>query len=152
MTADNKRKPAVAQSSNLLINLARGMRRQQTDAERKLWAALRDRQITGTKFRRQVPIGPYVVDFVSREKRVVVELDGGQHASQREADNERTAFLESRGYRVVRFWDNEVLCETRAVLEQISKAVSDPHPTLSLQGEGLLDPWADAQATLSSAP
>ena len=152
MTSTNKRTPAAPHNSNLLINLARGMRRQQTDAERKLWTALRDRQITGTKFRRQVPIGPYIVDFVSREKRVIVELDRGQHANQREADNERTVFLESRGYRVVRFWDNEVLRETHAVLEQISKAVSDPHPTLSLQGEGLLDQCADAQATVTSAP
>jgi very-short-patch-repair endonuclease len=98
------------------------MRNEQTDAERKLWMCLRTRQVNGLKFRRQHPIGRYIVDFCCSERYLVVELDGGHHASQAQADQRRTAFLAQRGYRVLRFWDHEVLVNTEAVLQRIADA------------------------------
>jgi very-short-patch-repair endonuclease len=83
--------------------------------------------VVGEKFRRQVPMGPYVVDFVSHRSRLIVELDGGQHAVQMEHDRERTRWLESRGYRVIRFWNNQMLTETEPVLEAIALALA-PSP------------------------
>jgi len=111
-----------------LRNRARRLRRDQTDAEAKLWARLRTRQFCGLKFRRQHPIGPYVADFCCVERGLVVELDGGQHATQAEADQKRSIFLEQRGYRVLRFWDNEVLVSPDAALEQIVWDLNNPHP------------------------
>ena len=92
-------------------DFARGLRRRQTDAERRLWARLRDRRLLGAKFARQVPIGSYVVDFCCRERKLIVELDGGQHAAHADHDAGRTAFLQALGYRVLRFWDNDALSE-----------------------------------------
>jgi adenine-specific DNA-methyltransferase len=117
---------------------ARGLRRRQTDAERRLWARLRDRRLLGAKFARQVPIGPYVVDFCCRELRVIVELDGGQHAVQAGSDTSRTVFLESLGYSVLRFWNNEALGNTAGVLQRIAEALAGrPSPRPSPQrGEG----------------
>ena len=91
------------------ITTARRLRRDQTDAERKLWFRLRDRRLDGLKFRRQVPIDCYVVDFCCESARLIVELDGGQHAERSAEDAARTAALEARGYLVLRFWNNEVL-------------------------------------------
>jgi very-short-patch-repair endonuclease len=105
---------------------ARQLRREQTDAERKLWARLRARQLCGHKFRRQFVIGPFIMDFCCFERRLVVELDGGQHASQPDADRRRSEFLLSRGYRVLRFWDNEVFENIDGVTEQIAQALKDP--------------------------
>src|SRR5690242_13265404 len=87
---------------------ARRLRRDATDAERRLWYRLRARQIDGAKFVRQEPIGPYVADFVCREQRLVVELDGGQHATDKR-DAMRDDWLRQHGYRVLRFWNNDVL-------------------------------------------
>lgn len=103
-----------------LISRARRLRRQATDAERLLWRKLRGKSL-GAKFRRQAPIGPYIVDFVCFEKKLVIELDGSQHASPqgRAYDATRTQWLESQGFRVLRFWDNQVLTETEGVLERI---------------------------------
>jgi len=95
---------------------ARNLRKNQTDAERKLWYHLKDRRLAGFTFRRQHPIGHFIVDFVCQEARLIVELDGGQHTSQIEEDKGRTACLETRGYRVVRFWNNQVFGEIQAVL------------------------------------
>jgi len=119
----------------------RGLRRRQTDAERRLWARLRDRRLLGVRFARQVPIGPYIVDFCCREQRLIVELDGGQHATRADYDAGRTAFLEGLGYRVLRFWDNEALRNTDGVLQRIPQALSSaqtrPSPRPSPQrGEG----------------
>lgn len=104
---------------------ARVLRRRQTDAERKLWSVLRGHQVVGHGFRRQAPIGPYVVDFVCFAKRVIIEVDGGQHAINQEADATRTEWLTSQGFHVVRFWNNDVLANidgVRAViLEELSK-------------------------------
>ncbi|HKW94169.1 MAG TPA: endonuclease domain-containing protein [Methylomirabilota bacterium] len=116
---------------------ARGLRRRQTDAERRLWARLRDRRLLGHKFARQVPIGPYIVDLCCRERKLVVELDGGQHTVQLVYDADRTAVLTERGYRVLRFWDNDVLANTDGVLHCIAQALAGPSPRPSPQrGEG----------------
>ena len=98
--------------------LARRLRKGQTDAERRLWMALRDRRLAGYKFRRQRPIGPYVVDFASIRHRLVIEVDGSQHADS-EADMRRTAWLERYGWRVIRVWNNEVSGSPDAVIEYV---------------------------------
>ena len=97
---------------------AKRLRRELTDAEDKLWSRLRGHQL-GVKFRRQHPIGPFITDFCCIERKVVIELDGGQHLNQAHHDAKRSEYLESRGYRVVRFWDGAVLTSIEAVLEQI---------------------------------
>ena len=102
-----------------LLRHARAMRNQATDAEKLMWRMLRNRRLRDAKFRRQRPIGRYIADFYCAEHRLVIELDGGQHAGQQTYDAERTAFLEQRGLRVLRFWNNQVLNETEAVLECI---------------------------------
>jgi very-short-patch-repair endonuclease len=96
-----------------------------TFAERLLWAQLRQRELDGFKFRRQHPIGRFIVDFVCIEARVVVEIDGGQHAGRRVRDEARTAWLNGQGYRVLRFWNNEVLQATDAVREAIRSALHE---------------------------
>jgi very-short-patch-repair endonuclease len=98
---------------------ARNLRERSTDAERLLWSRLRNRQLSGCKFRRQQPIGPYVVDLVCLEHRLVIELNGGQHAEQQSQDEIRTAFLQKEGYRVLRFWNNQILGELDSVLDVI---------------------------------
>lgn len=110
-------------------SLARELRRTQTDAERVLWQRLRNRQLLGHKFRRQLPIGPYIVDFVCVERRLIIELDGGQHAEQRARDAQRSAWLQARGFRVLRFWNDQALKETNAVLEFVLRHLSEnPSP------------------------
>ena len=118
--------------------LARNLRRNQTEAEKRLWRSLRDRQICGFKFRRQHIIEPYIVDFVCIEKKLIVEIDGGQHAERVDADNERTSYLENKGYKVIRFWNNDVLGSTDAVLDAILDRLNEtPHPSpLPLKGRG----------------
>lgn len=107
------------------VTNARRLRRRLTDAERALWRNLRDRQLDGHKFRRQHPLGRFVVDFVCLEERLVVELDGGQHALRKNADTARTAWLNREGYRVLRFWNNEVLRNTDGVLAEILRTLQD---------------------------
>ena len=104
----------VTQSSK-----ARELRKQSTDAERLLWSKLRNRSLMGLKFRRQFPIGKYIVDFVCRERSLIIEIDGGHHQEQRQADSTRAAWLNARGFRVVRYWNNEVLADVDSVLESI---------------------------------
>ena len=106
---------------------AQRLRREMTDAERKLWSVMRDRQLEGAKFRRQQPIGPFIGDFVRQEHRLIIEADGGQHADSL-ADARRTAFLESKGYRVLRFWNNDILSNLDGVAQLIANALSIPHP------------------------
>ena len=101
----------------------RALRKHLTDAEQRLWRKLKRRQLAGMKFRRQQPIGPYIVDFVCLERRVIVEVDGGQHAEQVPYDAHRTRWLETQGYRVLRFWNNEVLAHTQAVTQAILDCV-----------------------------
>lgn len=104
-----------------------------TGAEKRLWSHLRDRRLGGFKFRRQHPEGPFVLDFACTEHRLAVEADGGQHADS-VADARRTAFLESRGWRVLRFWNNDVLANADGVLDAIVRALHEPHPALSPSG------------------
>ena len=116
--------PALAsQATHKNLHLARAMRKRQTPAEARLWSRLRNGGMMGVKFRRQVPIGPYIADFASRTARLVIEADGGQHGEQEEADRERTEFLERRGYTVLRFWNHMILNETEAVMDVIADAV-----------------------------
>jgi len=107
------------------IGLARQLRRSQTDAEKALWARLKSKQLEGVKFRRQQPLGSYIVDFVSFERKIIVEVDGGQHneGEARERDVQRTAWLKGKGYQVLRFWNNEVLVNTEGVLEKIREVL-----------------------------
>ena len=107
---------------------ARRLRRDQTDVERELWARLRARQVFGLKFRRQHPIGDFIVDFCCVEKKLVIELDGSQHAWNIEADNKRSQALRAKGYRVLRFWNNELIENMEGMMERIIDRVQNLHP------------------------
>ena len=102
-----------------LTKKARLLRKLQTDAESLLWYHLRGKRFEGYKFRRQDPIDRYIVDFVCRKHRLIVELDGGQHLESAAYDEERTRYLEAQGYTVIKFWNNELLTQTNNVLEEI---------------------------------
>jgi adenine-specific DNA-methyltransferase len=124
---------------------AKVLRKQMTDAERRLWRHLRNRGLGGWKFKRQYPVGPYIVDFICVEKNVVIEVDGGQHAENEEMDLQRSAYLNKMGYTVLRFWNNEVLQETEAVLEAIFALLADtdknspsPRPSPPLGERGIV--------------
>ena len=108
---------------------ARALRRSMTDAEKLLWRSLRDRQMDGWKFRRQHPIRPFIVDFVCVERKLIIELDGGQHASKIWADASRSSYLRKKGYKILRFWNNQVLKETKAVLDTILVTLNDDTPS-----------------------
>jgi very-short-patch-repair endonuclease len=114
------------------------MRRAPTEAERKLWWHLRHRlDLRTTHFRRQVRFGRYIVDFASHRARLIIEVDGGQHSKRANIDAERTRFLEAEGYRVLRFWNTDVLANIDGVLEEITRAVTTtPTPNPSPQGGG----------------
>src|SRR2546426_133426 len=103
------------------MGFSRALRKNPTVAEQALWSHLRMKQMGGNRFRRQQPIGPYIVDFVSLEKKLVIELDGGQHTEQSAYDAERTVWLESQGFRVLRFWNNQIMKEIETVKEVIWK-------------------------------
>ena len=105
------------------IHRARGLRRSATKAEQALWRVLRGHRAAGRQFRRQYPVGPYIVDFCCLADRLVVEVDGGQHAWRAGEDGARTAWLEAHGYRVLRFWNNEVLENIEGVAEAIVAAL-----------------------------
>ena len=107
------------------VKHARRLRRASTEAEKLLWQKLRARQLSEAKFRRQAPIGSYIVDFVSFENRLVVEIDGGQHnrPQGRQHDVKRSAWLESQDFRVLRFWNNQVLTNIEGVLERILQEI-----------------------------
>jgi len=114
------------------------MRVTPTEAERKLWWSLRHRiSLPGSHFRRQVRLGHYIVDFACHRPKIVVEIDGGQHAQQLERDARRTSFLQSEGYQVLRFWNIDVATNIEVVLELIQSAVlATPTPTPPHKGEG----------------
>jgi very-short-patch-repair endonuclease len=116
-----------------LTGVARRLRKLSTDTEHHLWRHLRGRQIEGFKFRRQQRIGNYVVDFVNFEKKVVIELDGGQHALHLD-DRIRDEWFHAEGYKVLRFWDNQVFSNLEGVLETIRDALLTPHPSPLPQG------------------
>jgi very-short-patch-repair endonuclease len=114
---------------------ARELRGQMTDAEIRLWMRLRGNQMVGHHFRRQVPIGPYVADFVCIKAHLVVEVDGSQHQTDISRDEERSAWLRARGFRVLRFWNNDVLQQTDSVLEKVRLTLIEG-PTLPSPASG----------------
>jgi len=109
------------------ITIARKLRINSTDTEKYLWKYLRERQLEGIKFRRQHPIGKYIVDFINLEKKIIIELDGGQHLDNKK-DKLRDRWLKEQGYKVLRFWDNEVLINIEGVMESIRKKIYSPSP------------------------
>jgi very-short-patch-repair endonuclease len=127
------------------LSNAKRLRREMTDAERKLWSILRNSQLDGAKFRRQQPIGPFIADFVCQQSRLIIEVDGGQHAES-VSDQRRTEFLESKGYRLLRFWNNDILENLEGVADFILAALATPHPAQPSaespspsRGEGISD-------------
>ena len=104
---------------------SRELRTNQTDAERKLWSRLRSSQLGGVRFNRQYPVGPFICDFVARSKGLVIELDGGQHAQVASSDSKRTRYIEERGYRVLRFWNNDVLNNLDGVIFEIGRVLGE---------------------------
>ncbi len=121
-----------------LTGIAKKLRKHPTDTEQHLWMHLRNRQIEGFKFRRQQPVGRYIADFVNLEKKVIIELDGGQHTFG-PGDKIRDEWLQIEGYKVLRFWDNEVFSNIEGVLETIRSALLTPHPDPLPQGERVDD-------------
>ena len=125
--------------NNRQREFAHRMRAQPTDAERVLWHRLRcDIAVAGSHFRRQVPIGPFIVDFASRKAKLVIELDGGQHNWQQESDEARTRRIKASGYRVLRFWNNDVFENLDGVLSEIQRSLpptTDPSPPQAGGGE-----------------
>jgi very-short-patch-repair endonuclease len=113
-----------------MLEKAKYLRTNQTDAEKRLWYHLRAHRFMGLKFKRQKPIGRYIVDFVCMERRLIIEIDGGHHADAALKDQQRDAWLRGQGYAVLRFWNNEVMQQLEGVLEQIRYAVSlSPTPS-----------------------
>jgi very-short-patch-repair endonuclease len=122
-------------SDEILAQTAKRLRKNSTDAEKALWLHLRAKQFRGVKFRRQAPIGRYVVDFVCHARKLVIEVDGGQHAADKSRDQERELWLTEQGYSIMRFWNNEILENIEGVLEKIEEKLS-PSPSPSHQGRG----------------
>ncbi len=110
-----------------LTERAKDLRKSSTDAERFLWKLLRTKQVEGLKFRRQQPIGKYIADFVCFEKSLIIEVDGGQHSTDKDAD--RDSWLISQGFKVLRFWNHDVLLNIEGVVEMIRESCL-PHPPL----------------------
>jgi very-short-patch-repair endonuclease len=115
---------------NKLTTRARSLRKTSTDAEQKLWRLLRANQLADYKFRRQAVIGNYIIDFVCYDKKLIVELDGSQHMEQQHYDDARTQWLTAQGFKVLRFWNNQMLNETDAVLEVIMRELENIHSGL----------------------
>ena len=115
-------------SSERIYDFARELRGNPTDAEKRLWWHLRSKQLDGFRFRRQQPIGPFIVDFFCPAAKLVIEVDGGQHDSDFERDGKRTDWLEARGYRVLRYWNNDVLENIEGVVITILEALRAAAP------------------------
>ena len=122
------------------LTTAQTLRRNRTDAEGLLWHYLRNNQLDGHRFRRQHPIGPYIVDFACLARKILIELDGSQHAERQDNDKKRDAFLRAQGYRVLRFWNNEVFENCFGVLERIYEAVTENPPPQPPAPDGLTVP------------
>jgi very-short-patch-repair endonuclease len=130
---------------------SRVLRRDATTAERQLWQAISARKLGGIRFNRQYPVGQYICDFVSREYRLVIEVDGGQHALATGYDENRTQFLEQQGYTVIRFWNSEVTESLEGVLARIQRVLVDmPSPDPSRRREGSL--WTSARSHGGDSP
>ena len=121
---------------------ARTLRHNMTEAEKQIWQILRARQMEGHKFRRQVPIGRYIADFVCHDARLIVEIDGGQHDSSSYCEIPRTEFLQNEGYRILRFWNDEIRENLGGVHHTIvdALATSPPPKPSPIKGEGLCLP------------
>ena len=120
---------------NKLQNIAKILRKRPTEAEKFMWRYLKSRQLEGLKFRRQEPIGNYVVDFVCYEKKIIVEIDGGQHCVERDGNRDR--WLESQNFKILRFWNTEVLKNSQGVWEVIRKnclSCDSPSPAPPIKG------------------
>ncbi len=115
-------------NNNILITFSKALRKRPTKAEQLLWRNLRMRQMEGLKFRRQQPIGNYIVDFVCFENRIIIEVDGGQHADEEKKDRERDLYFQINNFMVLRFWNNEVLQNTPGVIEKIRESCSHRPP------------------------
>jgi len=115
---------------NKITTLGKALRKRPTDAEQLLWSHLRMKQMEGLKFRRQQPIDNYIVDFVCFKNRIIIEVDGGQHAAENNKDRERDTYLHGYGFKVLRFWNNDVLQNIKGVLEVIRDACLN-HPPLN---------------------
>ena len=118
---------------------ARTLRNNATGAERCLWQAISARKVAGVRFNRQVPVGRFICDFVARSIRLIIEVDGGQHDV--EVDAERTRYLEAQGFRVIRFWNNDVLGNIEGVVGEVERVIADmPSPDPSRKREGSYSP------------
>lgn len=128
---------------NSQIEKSRQLRKNMTSQERKLWNIIRERRFFGYRFRRQFPISSYIVDFVCREKRIIIEIDGGQHNEIQniEYDNKRTEFLKSEGFQVIRFWNNDVDNNMDGIYERLKEVfkiddkITPPKPSPSREGD-----------------
>ncbi len=145
LQTDDPPRKAPRGYSELTLKRAQRLRREKTDAEKKLWSALRNRQIADAKFREQQPIGPYIADFVCHEHRLIVEADGSRHLDSNH-DAKRDAYLTDKGYRVLRFWNTDILLERDSVLAAIYHSLTTPHPSAALRlppspsrGEGIAE-------------
>jgi very-short-patch-repair endonuclease len=116
-------------SSPKMMHRAGELRQEPTLAEAKLWKHLRSQNLDGTHFRRQYAIGNYIVDFCAPRAKLIIEVDGAQHLDQKEYDRERTEFLKAKGYRVLRFWNNDILSNIQAVMAAILQAISNKQIT-----------------------
>jgi very-short-patch-repair endonuclease len=134
-----------------MLQKAKALRKHQTDAEQKLWFHLRGKRFSDVKFKRQKPIGSYVVDFVATNEKLIIELDGGQHQERMAYDQERTNYLESCGYRVLRFWNNECLTEIDTVLDRIWLSLFPNVPSPAPSGHPLPQAGEGKDARLSSS-
>ena len=145
---------ATSNSRNL-VKVAKALRRRSTEAESPLWMHLRNRRFHGFKFRRQQVLGPYIVDFICFETKLVIELDGGQHAIEKAKDQERDTWLRGQGFQVLRFWNNEVLGNMNGVLEIIQRRLKEPPPptppTRGGEKRHLPDAGAEEQRNLPAA-
>ncbi|MHB8772563.1 MAG: endonuclease domain-containing protein [Syntrophales bacterium] len=137
-----------------MLSNARSLRKSQTEAEKTLWHHLRSKQLEGLKFRRQHPIDHYIVDFVCLERRIIIEVDGGQHAPEKEKDKIREDFLTGQGFTILRFWNHEVLVSMEAVLTVIrERCLTLPRPLPSREGreKGSLPPREGSQEWITPA-
>ena len=131
----------------------RALRTHPTRAERALWQHLAARRTSGVRFNRQVPIGPFICDFVSRAAKLVVEVDGGQHGWQSDDDARRTHFIEQQGYRVIRFWNNDVLERMEGVMAEIGRVLAErpsPNPSRKRKGDSVASGDSPAPLLLPS--
>jgi len=111
-----------------MTKLAKGLRKRSTEAEITIWQKIRSKQLNGHKFKRQQPIGNYIVDFVCFDRKLIIEIDGGQHAIEKEKDQQRELWLQSEGFAILRFWNTEIFENIDGVLASIMEKLNTPSP------------------------